>query len=85
MQQDTLSLNNSRNIKSKLDNQKTNTGTYDTDIKIVCDGLTASWYDITGTTLIDSITCTGTLDDGKTPFAFLTRGLPNGYDYNPQP
>ena len=28
MQQDTLSLNNSRNIKSKLDNQKTNTGTY---------------------------------------------------------
>ena len=64
---------------------ETNTGTYDTDIKIVCDGLTASWYDITGTTLIDSITCTGTLDDGKTPFAFLTRGLPNGYDYNPQP
>ena len=64
---------------------ETNTGTYNTDIKIVCDGLTASWYDITGTTLIDSITCTGTLDDGKTPFAFLTRGLPNGYDYNPQP
>ena len=62
-----------------------NTGTYNTDIKIVCDGLTASWYDITGATLIDSITCTGTLDDGKTPFAFLTRGLPNGYDYNPQP
>lgn len=62
-----------------------NTGTYNTDIKIVCDGLTASWYDITGTTLIDSITCTGTLDDGKTPFAFLTRGLPNGYDYNPLP
>ena len=28
MQQDTLSLNNSRNIKSTLDNQKTNTGTY---------------------------------------------------------
>lgn len=59
------------------------TGTYNTDIKIVCDGLTASWYDITGTTLIDSITCTGTLDDGVTPFAFLTRGLPNGCDYNP--
>lgn len=60
-------------------------GTYDTDIKIVCDGLTASWYYISNDQLIDSITCDGTLDDGVTPFAFLTRGLPNGHDYSTPP
>lgn len=60
------------------------TGTYNTDIKIVCDGLTATWYAMSDeSTPLGNITMPlgTTLDDGVTPFAFMTRGIPNGHDY----
>lgn len=59
-------------------------GTYDTDIKIVCDGVTATWYAISDpSTPLGNITLPfgTTMDNGVTPFAFITRGIPNGYDY----
>jgi hypothetical protein len=63
-------------------------GTYDTDIKIVCDGLSATWYAMSDvSTPIESITMPfgTTLDDGVTPFTFMSRGIPNGYDYTQTP
>lgn len=64
------------------------TGTYNTDIKIVCDGLTATWYAMSDeSTPLGNLTMPlgTTLDDGVTPFAFMTRGIPNGYDYTQTP
>ena len=63
-------------------------GTYNTDIKIVCDGLTATWYAMSDeSTPLGNITMPlgTTLDDGVTPFAFMTRGIPNGHDYTQTP
>lgn len=63
-------------------------GTYDTDIKIVCDGLTATWYAMSDeSTPIGNIVMPlgTTLDDGVTPFAFMSRGIPNGHDYTQTP
>ena len=63
-------------------------GTYNTDIKIVCDGLTATWYAMSDeSTPLGNITMPlgTTLDDGVTPFAFMSRGIPNGHDYTQTP
>ena len=69
-------------------NTYSTSGLYDTDMKLVCEGLTATWYAMSDTsTPVGSITIpNGVLDDGEIPMAFMTIGRPNGYDYtSPNP
>ena len=60
---------------------------YDVDLKIVCDGLTASWYLMSDlTNPVATITISeGTLDDGVVPMTFMACGLTNGRDYSALP
>ena len=60
---------------------------YDVDLKIVCDGLTASWYLMSDlTNPVATITISeGTLDDGVVPMTFMACGLTNGRDYSAIP
>ena len=76
-----------RGTKTYYYKQDTSLCRYDMPIKIVCDGLTATWYMMnTPDTPVSSITISsGTLDDGVVPMVFLACGLTNGEDYSAPP